>query len=187
MNRRQALIGIGSLAVGSGAALGSGAFTSVEADRTVDVTLADDSAALLGIAPAGPYTSDSSASSENAVTLDIGAGASVADGLNDDAVTELGNVIQLTNNAEAAGDGTAPGVTVDFLDSSDTETDTVAVGTSSASNETNAVVELTAPGSAIGDGNSKYATATVYTGTEADNYSGDTVGSDGSVTIVAST
>ena len=49
MNRRQALIGIGTLAVGSGAALGSGAFTSVEANRDVSVVTAGDADAALGI------------------------------------------------------------------------------------------------------------------------------------------
>jgi len=37
MNRRNVLIGMGGLAVGGGALLGSGAFTSVSAERDVEV------------------------------------------------------------------------------------------------------------------------------------------------------
>lgn len=49
MNRRNALLGIGAIATGGGALFGSGAFSQVEADRTVDVSLADDSSANLAL------------------------------------------------------------------------------------------------------------------------------------------
>lgn len=51
MNRRNVLIGLGTAAVGTGAAFGSGAFTQVEADRTVSVGVADDSNAHVGLVP----------------------------------------------------------------------------------------------------------------------------------------
>lgn len=47
MNRRNALVGLGGLAIGGGALFGSGAFTQVEADRSVSVNTADDSDALI--------------------------------------------------------------------------------------------------------------------------------------------
>ena len=47
MNRRTFVLGLGTIATGSAAAVGSGAFTSVEADRNISVETADDSAAFL--------------------------------------------------------------------------------------------------------------------------------------------
>ena len=47
MNRRNVLVGLGGLAIGGGALFGSGAFDQVEADRSVSVTTAADSAALI--------------------------------------------------------------------------------------------------------------------------------------------
>jgi len=42
INRRNVLIGMGGLAIGGGALLGSGAFTSVEAERDVEVTISSN-------------------------------------------------------------------------------------------------------------------------------------------------
>lgn len=47
MNRRNVLVGLGTIVAGGGAALGTGAFSSVEADRTASLSVADDSNALL--------------------------------------------------------------------------------------------------------------------------------------------
>ena len=47
MNRRTVLLGLGAAGVGSGALFASGAFTSVEADREVDLSVASDDGALL--------------------------------------------------------------------------------------------------------------------------------------------
>ncbi|MDV7350873.1 DUF1102 domain-containing protein [Halorubrum distributum] len=49
MNRRQFVIGLGATAAGGGAAVGTGAFTSVDADRTASVAVADEDQAYLGI------------------------------------------------------------------------------------------------------------------------------------------
>jgi hypothetical protein len=49
MDRRKFLIGAGSLAAGSAAAVGTGAFTSVSASRGIEVDTADDADALLAI------------------------------------------------------------------------------------------------------------------------------------------
>ena len=49
MNRRNVLLGLGTAAAGSGIVFGSGAFTQVQADRELVVTVEDDSAAVLGI------------------------------------------------------------------------------------------------------------------------------------------
>lgn len=44
MNRRNVLVGLGALGIGGGALLGSGAFTSVQADRQVELHITDDTA-----------------------------------------------------------------------------------------------------------------------------------------------
>ena len=49
MKRRTLLAGVGSLAAASSTILGSGAFTTVSADRTVNVEVADDNQSLLAL------------------------------------------------------------------------------------------------------------------------------------------
>ena len=44
MKRRTILLGLGTAIAGGGAVLGTGAFTTVEADRSVSVNVAEDSA-----------------------------------------------------------------------------------------------------------------------------------------------
>ncbi len=51
MNRRNVLLGLGTVVTGGGAALGTGAFSSVEAQRSVSISVAEDSGALVGLAP----------------------------------------------------------------------------------------------------------------------------------------
>jgi hypothetical protein len=51
MERRKFVIGVGSLAAGAAAATGTGAFTSVEADRDAEVNLATDADAYLALTP----------------------------------------------------------------------------------------------------------------------------------------
>ena len=51
MNRRQFVIGAGALTTGAAGAFGTGAFTSVEAQRRVTVDVADDAQALLRLDP----------------------------------------------------------------------------------------------------------------------------------------
>ncbi|WP_434522837.1 hypothetical protein [Halorubrum sp. AS12] len=64
MNRRNVLIGLGTAAASSGAVFGSGAFTSVNADRDVAVEVVDASEALLGIEPEANTTNLDGNSSE---------------------------------------------------------------------------------------------------------------------------
>ncbi|MEF8814169.1 MAG: twin-arginine translocation signal domain-containing protein, partial [Halovenus sp.] len=49
MNRRKFLVGVGSAAAAGSAVLGSGAFTRVEAQRSVTVQVAEDPNAYLGM------------------------------------------------------------------------------------------------------------------------------------------
>lgn len=47
MNRRNVIVGLGAIVAGGGAALGTGAFSSVEAERSVSISTEGDGAALL--------------------------------------------------------------------------------------------------------------------------------------------
>ena len=51
MKRRTAILGLGGLVAGGGAAMGTGAFTSVEAERDVDVTVAGDLESYIALQP----------------------------------------------------------------------------------------------------------------------------------------
>jgi hypothetical protein len=102
LTRRNALIGLGSLVAGSGALVGTGAFSSVEANRTVNIGSAGDTSALLNIesgsgASAGEITGTDSSGNVSQFQL-------TADDLNGDAVTEFNKAIKITNTgAEDVG------------------------------------------------------------------------------------
>ncbi|WP_229125329.1 hypothetical protein [Halapricum desulfuricans] len=56
--RRKFLLGMGSLAAGGAAAIGSGAFTKVNANRTAQINIAGDSSALLALDDSNSANSD---------------------------------------------------------------------------------------------------------------------------------
>lgn len=96
MNRRNVLIGLGAIAVGGGAAVSTGAFSSVEADRTVSVTTAGDASALLGLSTLNTSIANIN---QGTISLDFGSiGGST--GINYNAVTEWIDVFRITNNGE---------------------------------------------------------------------------------------
>lgn len=86
-------MGMGGLAAGSGALVGSGAFTSVSADRNVSVNVTGDNTAFLRLTPvvhkiveadpATVYQTD-----DGLLTVDVTQGG--ADGVNPDAATWIG-------------------------------------------------------------------------------------------------
>ncbi|TKX44624.1 hypothetical protein [Halorubrum sp. ARQ200] len=91
LNRRKMLIGLGGVSASSGALMGTGAFTSVEAERTLSVETAGDASALLGLEstdkPNGEYTELTSEGTVE-VTLDT---------VNKHAVTTVRDVFRVTN------------------------------------------------------------------------------------------
>lgn len=94
MNRRNVLIGIGTVAVGSGVALGSGAFTSVEANRTVNLGTSNDASALLTLKAGSGATSIVGTESDQGVDmLQLN-----QQDLNEDAITRFENAIEVVNN-----------------------------------------------------------------------------------------
>ena len=114
-NRRNVLIGLGGLVAAGGAALGTGAFTTVTAERTVTVQTTGDANAFLSIQGADRPNNSSSTpsnSTENEyvrvtdgtvqINLDgsnTGEDSEISsDGLNQNAVTTFRNLLQITNN-----------------------------------------------------------------------------------------
>jgi hypothetical protein len=90
LTRRNALIGLGSLVAGSGALVGTGAFSSVEADRTVNVETAGDGSALLSF----DVTGDLEGSTDDTIAFSLG------DGVNLDATTRFNEALDITNNGD---------------------------------------------------------------------------------------
>jgi hypothetical protein len=106
MERRKFLIGMGSLTAAGAATLGTGAFTSVEADRSVDVEVAGDSSAYLALRKAADENSDPGANSEayvnvnnEEVSFDFSSsnGDVGGDGFNVNAVTEVEDLLEVQN------------------------------------------------------------------------------------------
>jgi hypothetical protein len=96
MDRRKFLIGMGSLAAGSAAAMGTGAFTKVEAKRGLDVSVATDNQAYLRLAPSdgenGVYAGGWGKDME--IHLND---AAMGDGVNVQAVTQIDNIFVIEN------------------------------------------------------------------------------------------
>ena len=124
MNRRNVLIGLGAVAAGGGAALGTGAFSSVEADRTVNISTAGDSSALLSLTlDTASYNglsdtsgSDSGPNNENTIQIDL-------ESINDNAVTTFDDALIIENNGNnsvdlSINDDSLNGVTFTLNDSS---------------------------------------------------------------------
>jgi hypothetical protein len=90
---------MGSLAAGGAATIGTGAFTSVEADRTVSVNVANDSEAFLALTPSDG--SNAAYADENNGTLQININDAASGvngtGLNDNALTIIRDIFQIEN------------------------------------------------------------------------------------------
>jgi len=103
MNRRKFLIGAGSLAAGSAAAMGTGAFGSVEANRDVSVNVAGDSNAYVGLSV--PSGADFAQSTGGTVEFNFDEnhnGGGSGNGLNADADTYMGPELTVTNQGQDA-------------------------------------------------------------------------------------
>ncbi len=115
LNRRNVLLGLGTMTIGGGAAFGSGAFSQVEAERSVTVDVAEDSDALIALA-----AGDSAYVNEDdggLIVIDLGSEAlGDADGLNLGAVTTLTEALSVTNNHDEAVELTIDGVESDGIE-----------------------------------------------------------------------
>ena len=107
-NRKNVLIALGLIVAIAGAALGSGAFTTVEADRGVSVETAGDANAYLAITPGDDYENSayiSNSTDSETLTIDLGQGtndssSTVGTGFNKNANTTLDGIIKLENQGE---------------------------------------------------------------------------------------
>ncbi|MFC6753375.1 hypothetical protein [Halorubrum tibetense] len=102
MERRKFMIGAGALATGSAAAVGTGAFTSVEAERDFALATAGDAAAFLTITVEDPEHAGVTDNDIVELAFDgdaTGASASGADGdgINKNATTRFDEVISIQN------------------------------------------------------------------------------------------
>jgi hypothetical protein len=104
LNRRNTLIGLGTIVAGGGAALGTGAFSSVEADRTVDVNTESDDAALLEL----NIANDDLGGDGDTIEFDI-------DNLNQNAVTRFEDALEISYDDSAE---TASSYTLEIEDES---------------------------------------------------------------------
>ena len=106
MRRRKLLISIGALAGGGTAAFGTEAFTSIQAERSVDVSVAGDQSAYLALTPADGQNAAEYVSTSGG-TLSV-----TLDSVNQNAVTTVDDLFTLVNQ------GSQP-VYVYFEDASD--------------------------------------------------------------------
>lgn len=120
MNRRNVLFGLGAIVAGGGAALGTGAFSSVEAQRSASISTAGDASAFLGLeahpdrsADGTPNNPDNSTEGtpyltliDNNNTLEFnfdgsGEGPTITgSGLNQQATTEFDDLIVISNQGQ---------------------------------------------------------------------------------------
>jgi len=100
MQRRKFVIGMGALASGAAAGIGTGAFDTVEAERAVSVSTTGDASAYLGLTGDDDYVTDNS-DGDSMLTIDLG-GPSNSDenlgsGFNKNAETTVHKVVTITN------------------------------------------------------------------------------------------
>jgi len=102
-NRRQYLLLVGGVISGAGALLGTGAFSSVSAERTVAVTTAGDASAFLALQPADrdPATAgvdNAYVTTDSTDTVQLAIGDDGSHGLNRRAHTTIRRLITVKNN-----------------------------------------------------------------------------------------
>ncbi len=85
---------MGSLAAGGAAVMGTGAFASVEATRSVSVNVAGDESAYLGLKDTSPYAEMSG----KQLTLSFDKNGHGGKGINPDSVTTFDGVFKMMNN-----------------------------------------------------------------------------------------
>lgn len=147
LSRRNTLIALGSLAGGMGVIVGSGAFTSTEAQRDVQIQTSGDASALLQLTPAGTGTI---VQEDGDGLLYFGVDSS-GNGINRQARTTFRPAFEVTNNGgndvtfyvEESGTDIASGGVLDFQNNAD-QSSLVGTGTSAG-------VQITPGGSQLVD------------------------------------
>ena len=97
---------MGSLAAGGAATIGTGAFTSIQANRSVTLNVADDADAFLGLEPQpaanGPGDTPNAqdyvfTETDGTIEIDISTTSNGGQGLNKDSAAQFRNLIQVEN------------------------------------------------------------------------------------------
>mgnify|MGYP003865889755 FL=1 len=88
---------MGSLAAGGAATIGTGAFTSVEAERSVSVDVAGDQSAYLALEPTSHPNSKYARINNNNLEVVLDGTDTDGDGFNTNAVTEMDKVFRVSN------------------------------------------------------------------------------------------
>jgi len=107
-NRRKFIAGLGALATGSAAAMGTGAFTSVTADRSITAEVAGDASAYLALEPvSGSENSEYVQIEDDKVSFDFSSSnpntesssgtGNLGNGFNKNATTEINDLLKVTN------------------------------------------------------------------------------------------
>ncbi|MFW6376485.1 MAG: hypothetical protein ACOC0F_00780 [archaeon] len=103
MKRRKVLLGLGSLAAGGAAAMGTGAFTTAEADRTMDVNVAADSAGFVEIEALNETYASGTGDGQLELDFNSDSGLGIFDGdaqgVNPDATFNFPEVFRIANIA----------------------------------------------------------------------------------------
>lgn len=98
LSRRNILIGLGALVGGGGALVGTGAFSTVSAQRTVSVSTAGDASAFVQFSATDQGDQYISGVTDGG-TLEINLGGPGSSGFNQDAITTIGSLFEITNNS----------------------------------------------------------------------------------------
>ena len=107
MNRRNVLVGLGTIVAGGGAALGTGAFSSVEAGREATISTEGDGAALLQLDIDTEFNGVSDTGSEDVIEFNF-------EDLNRDAKTTFEGALTVANSGSEPVD-----FSVDDIDGDD--------------------------------------------------------------------
>jgi hypothetical protein len=95
MQRRKYLAALGSLAAGGAAAMGTGAFDQVSAERQISISVPDDNQAYLTLDPSGsPFAS---LNGDGEVVVDISGNGEGGAGINPNGTTLLLDVFEVRN------------------------------------------------------------------------------------------
>ncbi|ELY76190.1 hypothetical protein [Natrinema pallidum] len=97
MQRRKFVIGMGALASGTAAVIGTGAFSSVEADRQVDVQVTEDANAYLGLDNSGEANDMYFDTTGDEYAVDFTDSGNGGNGVNPNADTVAEDVFTITN------------------------------------------------------------------------------------------
>ncbi|MFC7202663.1 hypothetical protein ACFQJC_03995 [Haloferax namakaokahaiae] len=150
INRRNVLIGLGAIVGGGGALVGTGAFSTVSAQRSVTANTAGDGSAYLEIESASDYIVDDGTTNQLEISLTADGNTTTDSGFNDEAITTIEGIVTITNNA-ASGSGTAPTIDVGLSNSDP--------GATPPSTPTSGEATVT-----VADGNGQEAKVTFYLG-----------------------